>query len=83
VGNREAGTVAANSSRRVTYDYDYKNDNRSGETRSEEGSRIKYKDLNRSFGNTYLEFLANSSITNNRQLSDPKYSFNLKSDVES
>jgi len=45
-------------------------------------SKIKYQDLNNSFGNKYLEFLANTSILSSWGNGNSKYTYKLQNEVQ-
>jgi len=66
----------AASARAITYDY------MNRDKYSQNQSKIKYEDLNKSFGNTYLEFLANTSILATRGDSAARYKYSLKREVQ-
>lgn len=46
-------------------------------------SGLTYNDLNKSFGNKYLRFLANSSIAKSNGISGAKYSYDLNAELKS
>jgi len=73
LNNNSNSSVVKNAIKNQTYDY----------TNADTTSYYQYNNLNTSFGNKYLQFLANSSVLASIGITNTKEKYDLNSEVQS